>query len=60
MVQCQNLFLSKLNHQKHLLLAQCFKHWEVEDWHTVYLTDESSMQHLCIIFNSVLFSIINI
>jgi hypothetical protein len=45
-VQRRKPFLSKINCQKHLLFAQVYEHWDVEDWHEILFTDESSMQCL--------------
>ncbi len=39
-------YLSAANCAKWLLFAQCYKDWDVEDWHTVFWTDEASMQCL--------------
>lgn len=39
-------YLSKKNREKRLLFAQCYADWDVEDWHEVLWTDESSMQCL--------------
>jgi hypothetical protein len=47
----QKPYPSAANHAKRLLFAQCYADWDVEDWHAVFWTDESSMQCLGTVFN---------
>ncbi len=39
-------YLSAVNRAKRLLFAQCYKDQDIEDWHAIFWTDESSMQCL--------------
>ncbi len=43
-------YLSATNRAKRLLFAECYSDWDVEDWHAIFWTDESSMQWLGIYF----------
>ncbi len=42
-------YLSAANRAKRLFFAESYKEWDVEDWHRIFWTDESSMQCLGIL-----------